>query len=150
MKYTIFSIDNFTDLHTLARFLRLVDEARALGKMKGTMKPMIGSYKGKLKYSFIMRTDDFHLVVADSGYLDKQECIMQVSECNKKYTQLVYPDGEVEYLGCMADTQPFVPRVFEDYSYDPAQDRYFTIVVEGNPEQLAATPQGGYDHVRSD
>ncbi len=136
LKYTIFSIDNFTVLHTLAKFLRLVDTKQMMGQMEGTMKPLVGSYKGKMEYSFIMRTDDFFKHVANSGYVDKQECIMQVSECNKKYTQLVYPDGETEYLGCMTEAKGLA--FLKAYSYDPSQDKYFT-VTKGNP-----------DHVRSD
>lgn len=136
MKYTIFSVDNFTDLHTLAKFLRLVDTKHMMGEMNGTMKPLVGSYKGKLEYSFIMRTDDFFKHVANSGYVDKQECIMQVSECNKKYCQLVYPNGDEEYLGCMTSERGkgLVNKV-EGFSYNIEQDTYYT-VSEGNPDAL--------------
>lgn len=127
LKYTIFSIDNFTDLHTLAKFLRLVDEARAMDKMVGTVKPLIGSYEGKLEYSFIMRTDDFHTIVANSGYVANQESVMQVSECNQKYCQLVYPDGETEYLGRLRETGDMLPEYDEDFSYRPDTNTYFTV-----------------------
>ena len=75
-EYVIFAIDNDGDLHTNAKFLRYVDERVAMQKMKGTMKLCIGSYKGKLERSYIVRWDDFMEHIADSGYVDNQESIL--------------------------------------------------------------------------
>ena len=59
MTYVIFSIDNVTDTHTLAKFLRHFDTQVALSKTKGYLMPCIGSYNGKLEQSFICRTEDY-------------------------------------------------------------------------------------------
>jgi len=75
-EYVVFAIDNDGDLHTNAKFLRYVDERVAMQKMDGTMKLCIGSYKGKLERSYIMRWDDFMEHIAESGYVDKQESIL--------------------------------------------------------------------------
>ena len=75
-EYVVFAIDNDGDLHTNAKFLRYVDERVAMQKMKGTMKLCIGSYKGKLERSYILRWDDFMEHIAESGYVDNQESIL--------------------------------------------------------------------------
>ena len=75
-EYVIFAIDNDDNVHTNAKFLRYVDEREVMGKMKGKMKLCIGSYKGKLERSYIMRWDDFMEHIAESGYVDKQESIL--------------------------------------------------------------------------
>ncbi len=54
-EYVIFAIDNDDNVHTNAKFLRYVDEREVMGKTKGKMKLCIGSYKGKLERSYIMR-----------------------------------------------------------------------------------------------
>jgi len=75
-EYVIFAIDNDDNVHTNAKFLRYVDEREVMGKTKGKMKLCIGSYKGKLERSYIMRWDDFMEHIAESGYVDKQESIL--------------------------------------------------------------------------
>jgi len=75
-EYVIFAIDNDDNVHTNAKFLRYVDEREVMGKMKGKMKLCIGSYKGKLERSYIMRWDDFMEHIAESGYVDNQESIL--------------------------------------------------------------------------
>ncbi len=46
--YALFSIDNVTDTHTLAKFLRHFDTQVAMSRTKGYLVQCIGSYKGKL------------------------------------------------------------------------------------------------------
>ena len=82
MKYTIFSIDHAHDLHTMAKFLRLMDTHEVMQRAKGNCKLMIGSYRGKLEYSFITLTEDFETFIKESGYVDGQESMLQMSECN--------------------------------------------------------------------
>ena len=75
-EYVIFAIDNDADLHTNAKFLRYMDEREVMGKTKGKMKLCIGSYKGKLERSYIVRWDDFMEHIAESGYVDNQESVL--------------------------------------------------------------------------
>ena len=78
MHYVIFSIDKAWDLHTKAKFLRYIDTQRALGELKGNMVLCIGSYKGVLEDSFILRADDFDRFVRQSPYISGQESVLHV------------------------------------------------------------------------
>ena len=67
MEYVIFAIDNNTDTHTVAKFMRHIDTKRALGAMKGRMVQAIGYWEGILEPSYIMRKDDYLATAKDYG-----------------------------------------------------------------------------------
>lgn len=78
MDYVIFSFDNYHDLHTVAKFTRYIDTLRAMGKLNGGVVSLIGSWDGKLEYSFLTRLDDFNRYIRDSFYVDGQQSFMFV------------------------------------------------------------------------
>lgn len=80
MTLVVFSIDNVTDLHTLAKFLHYMDTKRATMSMKGNLIQCIGSYEGKLELSFLVTEEDYRKHVIPSGYIDNQESVMVVCE----------------------------------------------------------------------
>lgn len=134
MKYTIFVIDNHTSLRVMARFLRFVDELRAMGKTNGKVLQCVGSWGGVLEPSFICRTDDFEKHFKDSGYLDQQGCFLQVSECNKQYAQLLFPDGSTEFVGSLQDVSKEEAMKHDGWTYRPDLNTYW-VVVQGNPDR---------------
>jgi len=80
MSYVIFSIDNWTDLHTKAKFFRHMDTLRSMGKLKGKLLSLIGSWEGELEDSFLLDQEDFETHVRRSGFVDNQNAFLIVSE----------------------------------------------------------------------
>jgi hypothetical protein len=76
MDYVIFAIDNNTDTHTVAKFMRLIDTKHVMGEMSGTMVQAIGYWEGILETSYIMRKDDYISIVLPAGYTKEQEAVM--------------------------------------------------------------------------
>ena len=126
--YVIFAIDNDNDMHTISKFLRHVDTQKAMGKMKGTMKPCIGSYKGQLEQSYIMCEEDFVVHVNRSGYVDNQESFLVLEEGHRgvTYGSLVFnswlkPQG----LGIMRAVSKDKAMSYDAWTYRPELDTYY-------------------------
>jgi hypothetical protein len=135
MKYTIFSIDNHTDWHTSAKFMRYVDEITAMNKVKGNFIQCVGSWENTIEPSFICRTDDFLNYLLPSGYLDNQSCVLQVSECNKQYAQLLsIPDLVPHYIGSLKCVPKEEALKHSAWTYRPDINQYW-ITVKENPDR---------------
>lgn len=116
MKYVLFSIDNWNDTHTLAKFLRHIDTQRASSLMKGQMQMLIGSYQGTPELSFIMLTEDFDEWVIGSGYVDNQVVFWYVDE------HMNVESGFMG-IGVLSPTHLELP----DFSYSPVSKHFFQL-----------------------
>lgn len=135
-KYTIFSIDNVHDIRALAKFTHHIDVLQAMGKLRGQVKTCVGSYKGQLETSFLMRSDDFVDHVQGSVYITGQESILRVSECNKQYATLVYlADDSTEFIGSLKCVDKDTALAQDAWTYRPDVDQYW-ITVKGNPDRV--------------
>jgi hypothetical protein len=145
-EYVIFAIDNDDNVHTNAKFLRYVDEREVMGKTKGKMKLCIGSYKGKLERSYIMRWDDFMEHIAESGYVDKQESILILRDgyYGKVYATLKFNNDESKFpnvgyddlfLGEFKSIPSNEAQYEEAWTYRPDLDTYY--VCEEITEEVA-------------
>ena len=150
-EYVIFAIDNDADLHTNAKFLRYVDEREVMGKTKGKMKLCIGSYKGKLERSYIMRWDDFMEHIAESGYVDNQESILILRDgyygkvyATLKFNSAYNSDWPAEFanvgyddlfLGEFKSIPSNEAQYEEAWTYRPDLDQYY--VCEEITEEVA-------------
>ena len=126
--YTIFAIDNDSDLHTVSKFMRHIDTQKAMGKMQGTMKPCIGSYKGKLEQSYIVSQEDFDKHVKPSGYVDKQESFLVIEDGHRgvTYGKLVYSNNDADQpLGVMRATPKDKALACEAWTYRQELDTYY-------------------------
>lgn len=121
MERVIFSIDNWHELHTLAKFLRLMDTHRAMMKLDDDFKVLQGYYKGELEISFMCSIKDFEDYVVPSGYVSKQESFLHVSPSD--YCCLVYNNGTLEPLGGLLISTG-VPDT-EAWTYDPRSRTYW-------------------------
>jgi hypothetical protein len=74
----IFAIDDDTDTHVVAKFMRHIDTMRALGELKGSFIPCIGCYDGMLESSYMMDERDYRRFVEPMGFTDQQDCILHV------------------------------------------------------------------------
>ena len=150
-EYVIFAIDNDADLHTNAKFLRYMDEREVMGKTKGKMKLCIGSYKGKLERSYIVRWDDFMEHIAESGYVDNQESILilrdgyyGVTYATLKFNSAYNTDWPAEFpnvgyddlfLGAFKSIPSNEAQYEEAWTYRPDLDTYY--VCEEITEEVA-------------
>ena len=100
MSFVIFSIDNVSDTHTLAKFLRHIDTQSAMQKMRGKMAHCVGMWEGVLEPSFIMTLQDFNDHVKPHGFVDNQVCVMEcLGKDDRQPCDLVYRDGKRENKG---------------------------------------------------
>lgn len=128
MDYVIFAIDNNTDTHNVAKFMRHVDTQRALGAMKGLMQQAIGYWEGILEPSYIMRRDDYEKVVAGSGYVDAQECVMVAPQDTRQPAHLAsYNLSEfVASLGPLREISAKEAKQAQGWTYNLASNKYFS------------------------
>ena len=152
-EYVVFAIDNDDNVHTNAKFLRYVDEREVMGKTKGKMKLCIGSYKGKLERSYIMRWDDFMEHIAESGYVDKQESILILrdgyygkvyatlkfnsaynSDLHAEFTNVGYDDL---FLGEFKSIPAREAQYEEAWTYRPDLDTYYVCEAINEHEAVA-------------
>lgn len=126
--YVIFAIDNDSDLHTVSKFMRHVDTQKAMGRMQGTIKPCVGSYKGQLEQSYIMTRQDFDRYVKASGYIDNQESILllEVGHRGVTYGTLIFSGFEQDMpLGIMRAIPKDQAMSYDAWTYRPELDTYY-------------------------
>ena len=131
MSYIIFSIDEVNDVHTLAKFLRHIDTQKALGKMEGAMRILMGSYKGVMEQSFICTEGDFNNHVAPMGFTTNQESVLRLYETSngrtapRSFATLVFPDDDTESLGEFKEVTRELAMSLDGWTYDPMMDTYY-------------------------
>jgi hypothetical protein len=79
-------------------------------------------------------------VVKPLGYADNQDCVLEVSDCNKAYAVLVYADGRREGIGSLKNVTADEAMQCKGWTYRPDLGMYWT-TVEGNPDGCPP-PQG--------
>ena len=92
MEYVVFAIDQGTETHSAAKFLRHIDTQRAMGKMHGNMVHAIGSWKGKLEPSYMLCMKDYKEFVVPLGYASGQESVMVTSKDTRQPARLLSAD----------------------------------------------------------
>lgn len=126
MHYVIFSIDNVSDLHTKAKFLRYVDTLRAMNVLKGNMKLCIGMYQGILEDSFIIRGDDYDAHIRLSGYLDKQRSILHIRG-KTMLCEFEYLNGGFDRAGRLVQVTASEAMTKSGWTYRPDLNTYWTL-----------------------
>lgn len=127
MKYTIFSIDNPTNWHQMAKFMRYIDSLNALQKLKGNVIQCIGFGQNKLEHSFLCLTEDFNTYVAPTSYVDNQSCVLQIpSDRNAESVIVDLLKGTTTSIGVMQ--QIFKKEVVNhsNWTYRPDLNIYFS------------------------
>lgn len=135
-KYCIFSIDDQSPLGR-NQFIGWFKGMAQAGLLTGELIPLIGYYKGQTEYSYICHTKNMYEIVA-AGFIDGQESVMLVSECNKQYARLAYSDGRTEGIGSLKSVNAEEALKHEAWTYRPDMDVYW-IAVDGNPDTLPVT-----------
>ena len=125
MSYIIFSIDNVTDTHTLAKFMRYIDTLNVMQKTKGSMQICYGSWEGVIEQSFIMRRDDFDKHVRHSGYVSCQESFLHVPADRRQPCVLEYQDGTKIGIGPMQSVTKEHALTLSGWTFNPKLNEYF-------------------------
>jgi len=110
----IFAIDNDSDPHVNAKFLRHVDTKRAMMEMH-PVELCVGCYKGQLERSYMILAKDFHHVL---DYIKNQESIMRVPGDVRQDCVLEFvADGSVVPLGPMRRVDAHVAMMHDAWTY---------------------------------
>lgn len=131
MAYIIFSIDEVNDVHTLAKFLRHMDTQKALGKMEGAMRILMGSYKGVMEQSFICTEGDFNNHVSPMGFTTNQESVLRLYETSngrtapRSFADLIYNSDDTDSLGEFKEVSRELAMTLDRWTYDPMMDTYY-------------------------
>ena len=119
----IFSIDDYHNTHKLYKFLKFVDTERAMGKMSPVV-PLIGSYEGKLEYSFMCLAKDYSKVES-LGFTSNQNYVMRVPGDVRQSCDLEYKNGYREDIGPMREVSYDVARASDGWTYNTQTGKYF-------------------------
>lgn len=128
LKKVVFAIDDNIDTHAVAKFMRHIDTARAMGKTKGSIAQCIGSWTDDegwthLEPSFMMDARDYYEVVEPFGFTDNQDCILEVSGDTRQPCSLRFKDGSHQSLGPMRETKE--PHEAGNWTYVQETGKYF-------------------------
>lgn len=141
MKYLCFSISDQSE-EGLAEFAKYVRFEQEAGQIENNVITARGSWGGETEASFIMNSLDFLRAVEGTKYVVGQECIMEISECNKRYADIVHLDEEGMRLeisrfsvGCLKSVSREEAEANGDYTYRPDMDTYW-IAQHGNPDHV--------------
>jgi hypothetical protein len=117
----IFAIDNNTDTHTIAKFLRYVDTLRAMSKISPVVQ-CLHKWEDIIEVSYMMNRVDYEKHVKGKGWADAQDCVLIVSGDVRQPCHLLSPSGETKSVGPMVQIEAPVGN----WTYVPATNKYFT------------------------
>ena len=128
MAYIITAIDNNTDFHTVAKFMRHIDTNKALGniKLKSNVVECIGYWEGILETSYIMTREVYEHFVLKYGFTDNQECVMFVPKERRQTCALLKPDlTYIESSPPLVHVPAAVAFDAPAWTYNKEMDAYF-------------------------
>ena len=121
----IFAIDNNTDVHVVAKFMRHMDTCRAMSTLKGSFVQCIGCYNGVLEPSYMMDERDYRQLVAGTHYTTEQDCILHVPADTRQPCTLEFPNHSVA-IGPMREVSAAKAMQCSSWTYVQATNKYFT------------------------
>ena len=133
MSNVLFSIDNVHDVHVLAKFLRYMDTANAMLKLKTPMVTLIGSYAGELEQSFMLNDEDFKEYVLKLGFVKDQECVMIIRDeegtVMRCFLHYISDTGrDLAYVGNLVEVGKKEALANEDgFTYRPDVNNYWIL-----------------------
>jgi len=122
----IFAIDNDLTVHAVAKFMRHIDTARAVGTMQGSFIPCIGCYDGELESSYMMDERDYRKLVEPFGFTADQVCIMHVPADTRQPCTLEYTTGGTKSIGAMRDVTALEAMGLRAWTYVLETGMYWT------------------------
>lgn len=129
LEKVVFAIDNNADTHVVAKFMRLMDTKRVMGDMKGKMVQCIGMWtdgegRRHMEPSYMVDARDYYEIVAPSGYVALQQCVLKVPGDTRQPCTLEFPGGLTFGLKPMREIDD--TDGVTDWTYVIETGRYFT------------------------
>ena len=122
----IFAIDNNTNTHAVAKFMRHVDTKRALGELQGGLVHCIGYWEGILEPSYMMDERDYRKFVEPMGFTDGQDCILHVPGDTRQPCTLEYSDGSTWTVEPMYEVSKDNALHLNAWTYVQDTGKYFS------------------------
>jgi hypothetical protein len=126
----IFAIDDNATTYAVAKFMRHIDTARAMGTLKGPFVQCIGMYDGVLEPSYMMDERDYLKLVAPMRFVNKQESVLHVPGDTRQPCTLVYSDNpEPPFnVGPMREVTALEAFGLVAWTYVLSTGKYFTTI----------------------
>ena len=121
----IFAIDNNTDTHRVAKFLRYMDTQRAMTRTSNNMVHCIGCWEGILEPSYMVDEADWNAFVKWSDFVENQDCVLYVPGDTRQPCTLVYRDGTQQTVGTMREAPASEALQATGWTYVQATGKYF-------------------------
>ena len=127
--WTIFALDNGSDPYVQYRFMKRVNELKALTQIK-PVRMCIGSWMNELEYSYCLRKQDFDRYFLEGTFVRNQECVMQLHPVNPRnpnrlHAYLDWKNGEKENLGQLQEIGKEYTDLHESWTYFCDTGKYF-------------------------
>lgn len=122
----IFSIDRVSDLHTLSKFTRYLDNLRAMEKLKGDVVQCIGRFNNEYELSWIVCRQDFDEHILGTDWVDNQECFLHLPGSPIEKCWLYYQHDKTKKEIGNQWWSTLCP-VGEDFTYSLPDKMYLTV-----------------------
>ena len=126
----IFAIDDNTNTHAVAKFMRHVDTCLAMNTLKGSCVQCIGCYNGVIEPSYMMDERDYRKLVESVDYTARQEAILHVPGDVRQPCTLEFVGSKSRVtLGAMREISAAKAMQCTSWTYVMATNKYFTCEV---------------------
>ena len=124
----IFAIDNNTDVHAVAKFMRHIDTCRAMNTLKGSFTQCIGYWDGILEPSYMMDKVDYDKLVLPLGFTQGQDCVLVVPGDTRQPCHLEFPNDDPLVVGRMVEISKDEAKTANAWTFVQSTGKYFTTV----------------------
>lgn len=128
MQRIFFTIDDWHDPRKVFEFTRLVDQARAMGRMSGQVMVTSGMFSDMPEVSFIMLRKDFDDLQIKEKFCKEQAYFLVTNEDTKQPAQLLFNNMSVSCGGTVRVTK-YKPE--GDYTWLPDTGEYLVVTWGG-------------------
>lgn len=119
----LFSIDDVSNIHTNAKFMRHVDTLRAMNKLSGSVVMCIGKWDDRLEQSFLCEKKDFDKHF--KGFCANQFGWIVIPGDVKQPCTLWGPKGFKAAMKPMEKISAATAHALEAYTYNPTTNTYW-------------------------
>lgn len=127
-RYVIFSVDNASNLHHLAKAIRYLDTIQAMNKGVNIIL-CHGAYKGSLEASFMCTREVFDTYVKGCHFVANQESFLFFEEGHRgrMYGTIETLGGELLSSGHIREVSKADAQSYEGWTYRPDLDKYWVL-----------------------
>ena len=129
-EWVVFALDNGADPYVQYKFMKRVNELKALGNIKENVRLCVGSWMNELEYSYCLRKQDFDRYFIEGSFVVNQECFMQLHPVNPRnpkrlHAYLDWKGVGAENLGQLLEVNKEDADCLESWTYFCDTGKYF-------------------------